>query len=81
MSNAFALHTATQINAELAGLGAETGTIEAGKCADLVVTRENPLEDLSALRNISLVVTRGKPIRDPQVKKMAEVEAELDKYL
>lgn len=81
VSNAFALHTATQINAELAGLGAETGTIEAGKCADLVVTRENPLEDLSALRNISLVVTRGKPIRDPQVKKMAEVEAELDKYL
>lgn len=81
VSNAFALHTATQINAELAGIGAETGTIEAGKCADLVVTRENPLEDLSALRNISLVVTRGKPIQDPQVKKMAEVEAELDKYL
>ena len=28
-----------------------------------------------------VVVTRGKPIQDPQVKKMAEVEAELDKYL
>lgn len=39
VSNAFALHTATQVNAELLGLGGETGTIECGKAADILVTR------------------------------------------
>lgn len=47
VSNAFALHTATQANAELLGLGGETGTIECGKAADILVTRENPLDDLA----------------------------------
>ena len=42
VSNAFALHTATARSAELAGIGNETGTIEKGKCADLIVTKENP---------------------------------------
>ena len=46
VSNAFALHTATQVNAELLGLGGETGTIECGKAADILVTRKNPLDDL-----------------------------------
>ena len=44
VSNAFALHTATQVNAELLGLGGETGTIECGKAADILMTRENPLK-------------------------------------
>lgn len=81
VSNAFALYTATKRNAELAGLGEVTGSIEERKCADFVVTRKNPLDDLKALRSISMVVTRGKVIRDPKVKKMAEVEKELDKFL
>lgn len=81
VSNAFALYTATKRNAELAGLGEVTGSIEERKCADFVVTRKNPLDDLKALRSISMVVARGKVIRDPKVKKMAEVEKELDKFL
>lgn len=81
VSNGFALYTATKRNAELAGLGDITGSIEEGKCADFVVTKQNPLDNLEALRNISMVVTRGKLIRNPKVKKMAEVERELDKFI
>ena len=81
VSTAFALHTATERNAEILGMGDEIGTIAAGKCADMIVCEKNPLEDLSALRKLSMVVARGKVIRQPRVKKMADVEAELDKFL
>lgn len=81
VSTAFALHTATARNAQISGLGDKIGTVEAGKCADLIVCPTNPLEDLSALRKLSMVIARGNLIRNPKVKKMAEVEAQLDKYL
>ncbi|MCI9220350.1 MAG: amidohydrolase family protein [Lachnospiraceae bacterium] len=81
VSNSFALHTATRRNAEIAGIGAVTGSIEAGKCADFIVCAGNPLDDLSVLRNLSMVVARGKIFRDPKVKKMPQVEAELDKFI
>ena len=80
VSNAFALHTATMLNAQIAGLGDVTGCIEEGKCADFVVTENNPLEDLEALRNVSMVVTRGIVYNEPKVKKMANVEKELDLF-
>ena len=51
----------------MAGIGAETGTIEPGKSADLIVTAENPLEDLRALRKVEMVVTQGRKIHHPQV--------------
>ena len=81
VSNAFALYTATARSAELAGIGNETGTIEKGKCADLIVTKENPLEDLRALRHVEKVVARGKLIDNPKVKVNKKVAAELDKFL
>ena len=81
VSNAFALYTATKRNAELVGLGQETGTVEAGKAADLIALDANPLEDLRALRNVSLVMARGNLIAHPSVKKFPEVEQELDKFL
>ena len=81
VSNAFALHTATLGNARLVGLGAETGSLEPGKCADLVVTGGNPLEDLKALRHMDLVMARGNLYRSPKVKKMEKAERELDKFL
>ena len=81
VSNAFALYTATCRNAEIAGLGDQLGTVEPGKLADLIVTGSNPLEDLQALRNVSMVVSGGKIIDHPKVKKMPQVEQELDKFL
>lgn len=81
VSNAFALYTATGRSAELAGIGGITGTLEKGKCADMIVTRENPLEDLRNLRKIELIVAGEQVIRQPRVKVRKQVEAELDKFL
>lgn len=80
VSNQFALYTATKQNAILAGLGDEIGTIDKGKCADMIVIKDNPLDHLEALRNVSMVIYRGHMIQNPQVKKMAHVERELDKF-
>ncbi|MDO4815015.1 MAG: amidohydrolase family protein [Bacillota bacterium] len=81
VSNAFALHTATEVNAEIAGISRETGTVETGKSADFLITEDNPLEDLQALRTPAMVVIRGKVIKKPSVKKFEYVEKELDKYM
>ena len=78
VSNAFALHTATQVNAELLGLGDETGTIECGKAADILVTRKNPLDDLCTLREPMHVMCRGDLVRKLKVKRIPEVDTELD---
>lgn len=80
-SNAFALYTATKRSAELLGIGDETGSIEKGKCADFIVTKNNPLDDLRALRSLDYVVAKGKVYRDPKVKANKKVAAELDKFL
>lgn len=81
VSKGFALYTATRRNAEIAGVEDITGSIEAGKSADMIVTAENPLDDLCALRNLSMVVARGDVFQNPKVKKMPQVERELDKFL
>lgn len=78
---AFALYSATLGNAKIAHIDDRVGTIEAGKVADMVITGKNPLEDLAALRNISAVISRGQRIDQPQIKKMEQVERELDKFL
>ncbi len=81
VSNAFALYTATARSAEMAGIGDQTGTIEKGKCADMIVTVDNPLEDLRALRHVDMVVANGTLIKQPKVKIRTQVETELDKFL
>ena len=45
------------------------------------MTRENPLEDLRALRHVELVVAKGYLIEQPKVKVNPVVEAELDQFL
>jgi len=58
-----------------------TGSIEAGKAADLIVCAKDPLADLSALRTLSMVIKDGYRVEHPAPKKLPEVERELDKFL
>lgn len=81
VSHRFALYTATKRNAEIAGIDDCVGTIDVGKEADMIVTKENPLDSLEALRHVSMVITKGKIIENPRVKKMKKVEETLDKFL
>ena len=81
VSNTFALYTATCRGAEMAGIRDITGTLDPGKCADMIVVEKNPLEDIRALRNVDMVVSQGKVLRSPKVKKKQIVETELDKFL
>ena len=55
---------ATKNAACVCNLDRDLGTVEKGKIADLLVIRGNPLENLSALRNVILVVHNGVIIRD-----------------
>ena len=80
-SNRDSLHAATLGNAKIVGIDSETGSIEKGKSADMIVVRDNPLNDLSALRNVSMVIIKGKRIRNPRVKRMKEVDVLFDRYL
>ena len=66
MSNQFALYTATLRNARLAGVGDVTGSLEVGKSEDLIVTCQNPLEDLRALQHLELVACRGRVVKKPR---------------
>ena len=45
------------------------------------MTGENPLENLCALRKVEMVMANGRLIRNPKVKKMPDVERELDKFI
>ena len=81
VSNAFALHTVTLRNAEILGIDDVTGSVEKGKCADLIVLDRNPLEDLTALRDVKMVMARGNLIRQPKVKKIEYIDKELDQLL
>jgi imidazolonepropionase-like amidohydrolase len=54
-----ALVSATRRGAELLGMEAELGTLEVGKLADVIVVDGDPLEDIGALRRVSMVFKGG----------------------
>ena len=81
VSESFAIYSATLLNATLAGISDVTGSIEKGKLAEMIVVADNPLENLPTLRNPEIVIMRDRMIKSPKVKKIPEVEAELDKWL
>ena len=58
------LRAATVDAAALLDLSSEIGTLEVGKQADLIAVEGNPLEDVAALRKVSLVMRAGKVYRE-----------------
>ena len=59
LSPAEAIRTATAVPAEAMGLGADLGTVEAGKLADLIVVDGNPLTNITDLRRTRRVIRDG----------------------
>jgi imidazolonepropionase-like amidohydrolase len=63
MSDLRALRTATVESARMLGVEHELGTIDVGKLADLIAVASDPSRDISALRDIRLVVKGGEVVR------------------
>ena len=60
LSEMGAIMAATRNSAEMVGMLDDLGTVEAGKLADLIVLEKNPLENISNLRTLSMVIKDGK---------------------
>jgi imidazolonepropionase-like amidohydrolase len=60
MTPADAIRSATVTTAQLFGIEADAGTLEAGKLADLIAVDGDPLADVSVLRRIDFVMKSGR---------------------
>ena len=60
MTPAEAIRAASAVPAAAMGLERDTGTIEKGKRADLVIVDGNPLERISDVRNVRAVIANGR---------------------
>ena len=63
MAPAAALMTSSQGSAKLLGIEADTGTLEAGKYADIVAVPGDVLKHIRATEHPLMVMTRGKKVR------------------
>jgi imidazolonepropionase-like amidohydrolase len=62
------LQAATLENAKALGLAQELGSIEVGKRADLLLLKENPLENISGYDSIETIFLNGEPIARNSLK-------------
>ncbi len=53
-------HAATMGAADMMGLTANLGSLSEGKYADVIATAVDPLQDISALRNVGFVMKGGR---------------------
>ena len=54
-----AIQSATRVGAELLGIDDRLGTLEAGKIADVIAVRGDPLTDITALQDVRFVMKEG----------------------
>lgn len=80
LTPAQALHAATQSNARILGISDETGSIEPGRSADMVVLDANPLEGFREFADPRLVTIRGELIEHPAVTRFDELDDRLDSF-
>ena len=59
-----AIQAGTKVNAEMLHKENEIGTIEAGKLADIIAVKGDPLKDLSELQRVKFVMMAGKIIKN-----------------
>jgi imidazolonepropionase-like amidohydrolase len=78
VSNAFALSSATYGNAKILGINNITGSLSAGKCADMIITAEDPLKDLSVLRDLDTVIAAGKIYDKPVPDRIEHIDTNVD---
>ena len=62
MSNMEVIRSTTSVAAKAIGMDDQIGTVEAGKAADLIVVEQDPLENISALRTMTMVMREGRVI-------------------
>ena len=62
MSNMEVIRSATSGAARAIGMDDQIGAVAAGKAADLIVVEQDPLEDISALRTMTMVMREGRVI-------------------
>ena len=62
-----ALQTATVNAADLMGWTAKTGTLEAGKWADMIAVDRNPLDDVRVLQDVKFVMKAGVVYKGPGI--------------
>jgi len=59
MSEMEAIKSATSIASELIGMSDLMGSIQSGKLADIIAVSGNPLEDISTLKKVEVVIKEG----------------------
>jgi len=59
-----AIHAATAGSAANMDLLHDTGTVQVGKCADLLLVDGDPSQDIAALTRVALVMKAGTIYRD-----------------
>jgi len=63
MTEMDAIRSATVVAAELLEMSDTLGTIEPGKMADIIAVDHSPLDDITALENVSVVIKEGRQMK------------------
>lgn len=74
MPPAQVIRAATLNGAKAAGAAADTGSIQAGKLANLIVVTKDPTADIANLKTLELTVKRGREYRRADFKPLTKAE-------